>query len=110
MLHILLINNKELVIHVDIGGHPPVPTSSSFQLLVQHVLLYLFVIVPSTLLRLSKYLYIFQVDTSGLPPNTTRLFCMFSCQHILLYFQGRFGALTNVFLARHSQTVDGVKF
>jgi hypothetical protein len=48
-------------------------------------------------------LHIFQVDTGGLSPNPTGLFCMFSCQHILLYFQGRFGALKNDFLARRSK-------
>jgi hypothetical protein len=87
------------VIQVDIGGHPPVPTGSFCQFLVQHVLLYFFVIVGSTLLGLSEALHIFQVDTGGLPPNPTGLFCMYSCQHILLYFQGRFGALNNVILA-----------
>jgi hypothetical protein len=97
------------LIQVDIGGHPPIPTGSSCPFLVQHVLLYFFVIVGSTLLGLSESLHIFQVDTGGLSPNPTGLFCMFSCQHILLYFQGRFGALNNVFLARHSQTIDGVR-
>jgi hypothetical protein len=85
------------LIQVDIGGHPPVPTGSSYQFLVHHVLLYFFVIVGYTLTRLSKPLHIFQVDTSGLPPNPTGLFCMFSCQHILVYFWVRFGALNNVF-------------
>jgi hypothetical protein len=46
-------------IHVDIGGHPPNPTSSSYQFLVEHVLLYLFVIVGSTLLWFSEDLHIF---------------------------------------------------
>jgi hypothetical protein len=85
------------MIQVDIGGHPPIPTGSSFQFLVQHVLLYFFVIVGSTLSGLSEALHIFQVDIGGLPPNPTGLFCMFSCQHILLYFQSHFGALNNVF-------------
>jgi hypothetical protein len=76
---------------------------------VQHVLLCFFVIVGSTLLGLSESPHILQVDTGDLSPNPTSLFCMFSCQHILLYFQGRFGALNIVFLARHSQTVDGVR-
>jgi hypothetical protein len=40
------------LIQVDIGGHPPIPTGSSCLFLVQHVLLYLFVIVGSTLLGL----------------------------------------------------------
>jgi hypothetical protein len=76
---------------------------------VQHVLLYCFVIVGSTLMGLFEAPHILQVDTGGLSPNPTGLFCMFSCQHILLYFQGRFGALNVVFLARHSQTVDRVR-
>jgi hypothetical protein len=98
------------VIQVDIGGNPPIPTSSSYQFLVQHILLYFFVFVGSTLLGLSESLHIFQVDTGGLSPNPTSLFCMFSCQHILLYFQGHFVSLNNLFLAHHSQTIDGVKF
>jgi hypothetical protein len=97
-------------IQMDIGIHPLVPTGSSCQFLVQHFLLYFFLIVGYTLLRLSKSLHIFQVDTGGLPPNPTDLFFMFSCEHILLYFHDRFGALINVFLAHHSQIVDGVKF
>ena len=56
-----------------------------------------FVIVGSICLGFSEALHIFQVDTGGLPTNPTRLFCMFSCRHIFLYFQGRFGALNNVF-------------
>jgi hypothetical protein len=83
---------------VDIGGHPPIPTGLSCSFLVQHVLMYFFVIVRSTLLGLSESLHIFQVDIGGLSRNPTGLFCVFSCQHILLYFQGRFGALNNVFL------------
>jgi hypothetical protein len=75
----------------------------------QHVLLYFFVIVGSTLMGLSESPHILQVDTGGLSPNPTGLFCMFSCQHIFLYFQGCFGALNIVFLARHNQTVDRVK-
>jgi hypothetical protein len=95
---------------VDIGGHPHIPTGSSCLFFVQHVLLYFFVIVDSTLLEMSEALHIFQVDISGLSPNPTGLFCMFSCHHILLYFQGCFGGLNNVFLARHSKIVDGVRF
>ena len=95
---------------MDIGGHPLIPTGSSWQFLVQHALLYLFVIVGYTPLGMYESLHIFKVDTSGLPHNPTGLFCMFSCQHILLYLQGRFGALNNVFLARQSQTIDEVKF
>jgi hypothetical protein len=71
---------------VDVGGHPPVPTHSSCQFLVQHILLYFFVIIGSTLLGLFEALHIFQVDTGGLPPNPTGLFYMFSYHHILLYF------------------------
>ena len=97
------------LIQVDIGGHPPIPTGSSCPFLVQHVLLYFFVIVGSTLLGLSEALHIFQVDTSGLPPNPTGLFYMFSCQHILLYFKGCYRALNIVFLARHSQIVNRVR-
>jgi hypothetical protein len=97
------------LIQVDIGGHPPIPTGSSYELLVQHVLLYFFVIVDSTLSGLSEALHIFQVDIGGLPPKPSSLFCMFSSHHILLYFQGHFGALNNVFLSRHSQIVDGVR-
>jgi hypothetical protein len=33
------------LIRVDIGGHPPILTGSSCLFLVQHVLMYLFVIV-----------------------------------------------------------------
>jgi hypothetical protein len=87
----------DMMIQVDIGGHPPIPTGTSCLFLVQHTLLYFFVIVGSTLMGLSKSLHIFQVDTGGLSPNPTGLFCIFSCQHILLYFQGHFGALNNVF-------------
>jgi hypothetical protein len=58
---------------------------------------------------LSEASHILQVDTGGLSPNPFGLFCMFSCQHIFLYFQGYFGALKIVFLAHHSQTVDGVR-
>ena len=74
------------MIQVDIGGHPPIPTRSSWQFLVQHVLLYFFLIVGSTLPRLYEAIHIFQVDTVGLKINPTGLFCMFSCQHILFYF------------------------
>jgi hypothetical protein len=94
---------------VNIGGHPSIPTGSSYQFLVQHALLYFFVIVGSTLSGLSESLHIFQVDTGGIPPNPTSLFCMFSCLHIFLYFQGHFGALNNVFLACHIQIVDRVR-
>jgi hypothetical protein len=66
----------------------------------------LLVIVGSTLLGLNESPHILQVDNGDLLPNQTSLFCMFSCQHILLYFQGRFGALNIVFLARHNQIVD----
>jgi len=97
------------LIHMDIGGHPPVPTGSSFQFLVKHILLYLFVIVGSTLPGFFEALHIFQVDTGVLPPNPTSLFYMFSFQHILLYFQGCFGALNSIFLDRRSQTVDKVR-
>jgi hypothetical protein len=84
---------------VDIGGHPPIPTGSSCQFLIQHFLLYFFVIVGSILLRLFEALHIFRVDTGGLPPNSTGLFFMFSFQHIFFYFQGNFGALNSVILA-----------
>jgi hypothetical protein len=97
------------LIQVDIGGHPPIPTGSSCPFFVQHVFLYCFIIVSSTLLGLSEASHILQVDTGGLSPNPTGLFCMFSCQHILLYFQGCFGALNIVFLTRHSQTIDRVR-
>jgi hypothetical protein len=70
---------------MDIGGHPPVPIGSSCQFLVQHILLYFFVILGSTLLGLSEALHILQVDTGGHPANPSSLFCMFSCQDILLY-------------------------
>jgi len=97
------------MIQVDIGGHPPVLIGSFCDFVVQHTLLYFFVIVGSTLLGFSESLHIFQVDTGGLPPNPTRLFCMYSFHHILLYFQGRFGPLNNVILVCHSQTVDEVR-
>ena len=71
---------------MDIGGHPPVPTRSFCQFVVQDVLLYFFVIIGSTLLGLYEALHIFQVDTGGLPPNPTGLFWNFSCHHIFLYF------------------------
>jgi hypothetical protein len=70
---------------MDIGGHPPILTGSSCSFLVQHILLYLFVIVGSTLMGLSKSLHIFQVDTGGISPNPIGLFFMFSCHHILLH-------------------------
>jgi hypothetical protein len=97
------------LIQVDICGHPPVLIGSFCQLLVQHVLLYFFVIVGSTLLGMYRALHIFQVDIGGLPPNPNGLVCLFSCHHILLYFQGRFGALNSVILACHIQNVDGVR-
>jgi hypothetical protein len=65
--------------------------------------------VSSTLLGLFESPHSLQVDTDGLSPKPTGLFCMFSCQHIVVYFQGHFGALNVVFLARHSQVVDGVR-
>ena len=71
--------------------------------------MYFFVIVDSTLFGMSEALHIFQVDIGGIPPNPTSLFCMFSCQHIFLYIQGHFGALNNVFLARYSQSIEGVR-
>jgi hypothetical protein len=74
------------VIQVDIGGRPPIPTSSLCLFFFQHVLLYCFVIVGSTLMGLFEAPHILQVDTGGLSPNPTGLFCMFSCQHILVYF------------------------
>jgi hypothetical protein len=95
------------LIQVDIGGHPPIPTGSSCSFLVQHILLYFFVIVGYTLLGMSKSLCILQVNIGGLSPNPTGLFCMFSCKHILLYyFLGRFRALNSVFLVHHHQNVD----
>jgi hypothetical protein len=86
---------------VDIGGHPPIPTSSSCQFLVQHVLLYFFVIEGSTLLGLYEALHIFQVDTGGLSPNPTSLFCMFSCQHILYVLPGSFWSPKQCFFGSH---------
>jgi hypothetical protein len=97
---------------IDASGYWWPPTYFNWLLVfvfVQHVLLYCFVIVGSTLLGLSEAPHILQVDTGFLSPNPTSLFCMFSCQHILMYFQGHFGALNIIFLARHSQNVDGVK-
>jgi hypothetical protein len=47
------------LIQVDIGGHPPIPTGSSCQFLVQHILLYFFVIMGSTLLGMFESLHIF---------------------------------------------------
>jgi hypothetical protein len=92
------IPNEGGLIQVDIGGHQPIPTRSCCHSLFQHVLLYLFVIMGSTLLGPSESLRIFQVDTGGLPPNPADLIWDFSCQHIFLYFEGHFGALNNVFL------------
>jgi hypothetical protein len=66
--------------------------------------------VSSTLLGFSEASHILQVDMVGISPNPNGLFCMFSCHHILLNFQGYFGDLNIVLLARHSQTIDGVKF
>jgi hypothetical protein len=59
-------------------------------------------------MRIFEASHILQVDTGGLSPNPIGLFHMFSCQHILLYFQGFFGALNIVFLARHSHNVNRV--
>jgi hypothetical protein len=94
---------------MDNGGHPPIPIGSSCPFFVQHVFMYCFIIVISTLLGLSGASHILQVDMGGLSPNPTGLFCIFSYQHILLYFQGCFEALNNVFLTHHSQTVDRVR-
>jgi hypothetical protein len=97
-------------IQVDIGGHPPIPTGSSCLFFIQHIFLYCFIIVNSTLLGFSKASqYILQVDMGGLSPNPTSLFCIFSCQHILLYFQGCFGPLNIVFFTCHNETIDVVK-
>jgi len=85
------------MIHVDIGGQPPIPTDSSFQFLVQHILMYFFVIVGYTLLGLFEALHIFQVETGVRPPNPTGLFWKFLCQHNFLYLQGYFEALNSVF-------------
>jgi hypothetical protein len=96
----------------DPAGYWWPPTYSNCLLLsvfVQHNILYFFVIVGSTLLGIYEALHILQVDTGGHSPNPADLFCMFPCQHILLYFQGCFEALNIVFLACHSQIVDGVK-
>jgi hypothetical protein len=62
---------------VDIGGHPPVPTVSFCQFLVQRVLLHFFVIVGYMILGLFRALHILQVDIGGLTPNSTRLFFIF---------------------------------
>jgi hypothetical protein len=94
--HLIMFSSSGMI-HVDIGGHPPIPTIFSSLFLFQHILLYFFVTVGYTLIRVSKYLHIFQVDTASLSPNLTRLFCIFSCQHIFLYFEDRFGSLNNVF-------------
>ena len=99
----------ERLIQVDISGHPYIPTDSSWHFLAWHILLYFFVIVGSTLLGLSEALHSFQVEIGGFPPNPTCLFWKFSCQYIFLYFEGCFGALNNVFLARHRQNVDRVR-
>jgi hypothetical protein len=97
---------------IDPGGYWWPPTYSNW------LLLFVFSSTRSSVLLCNcgfytsgdfEALHIFQVDIGGLSPNPTFLFCMFSCQHILLYFQGRFGALNNVFLARHSQTIDRVR-
>jgi hypothetical protein len=56
-------DEDSMLIQVDIGGHPPIPTGSSCLFFVQHVLLYCFVIVGSTLLGLSEAPHILQVDT-----------------------------------------------
>ena len=50
---------EDVMIQVDIGGHPPIPTSLFCQFLVLHILLHLFSIVGSTLSRLSGALHIF---------------------------------------------------
>jgi hypothetical protein len=75
---------------VDIGGHPPIPIGSSFQFLVQHVLLYFFVIVGSTLSGLSGSLHIFQVDTGGLPPNPIGLILYFFMSTHFVVLPGSF--------------------
>jgi hypothetical protein len=90
------LDGNELI-QLAIGGHPPIPIGSSCLFLVQHILLYLFVIVGSTLMGLYESLHIFHMDIGGLSPIPTGLFFMFSFQHILLYFQGHFGGLNNVF-------------
>ena len=60
-----VIETKWILIQVDIGSHPPIPTGSSWQFLFQHVLLYFFSIVGSTLMGLSESLHIFQEETDG---------------------------------------------
>ena len=71
---------------MDIDGHPPNPTLSSCQFLVQRILMYFFVIVGSTLPGLFEALHIFQVDIGGHPPVSTGSSCQFLVQHVLLYF------------------------
>jgi hypothetical protein len=111
--HRFFLASEGLLCFYDLGGYWWPPTYSNWLLLtilVQEVIIYFFVMVVSTLSGLFEAPHILQVDTSGLPPNSNDLFCMFSCQHILLYFQGCFGALNNVFLAFHSQTINEVIF
>ena len=47
---------------VDIGGLPPIPIGSSCPFFIQHVFLYFFIIVISTLLGQSEASHILQVD------------------------------------------------
>jgi hypothetical protein len=103
------------LIQVDIGGHPPVPNSNW---LILTVFSSTHFSVMGTFLcncgfctygAVLESLHNIQVDIGGLPPIPTGLFWNFSCQYIFLYFQGHFGALNNVFLACHSQTIDEVR-
>jgi hypothetical protein len=103
------------LIQVDIGGHPPVPNSNWLILTVFSSTRFS---VMGTFLCNCGFLHLrgcpealhnIQVDIGGHPPIPTGLFWNFSCQYIFLYFQGHFGALNNVFLAFHSQTVDRVR-
>jgi hypothetical protein len=54
------------VIQEDIGGHPPIPIRCSCSFFIQHVFLYCFIIVSSTLLGLYEASHILQVDMGGL--------------------------------------------
>jgi hypothetical protein len=63
------MNHYSEFIQVDIGGHPPIPTSSSCQFLIQHVLTYFFIIAGYTLQWMSESIHILQVDIGGLLSN-----------------------------------------
>jgi hypothetical protein len=99
---------------VDIGGHPPILNSNW---LILTIFSSAHFSVMGTFLcncglctsRVVLNPYTASRYIGGHPPIPTGLIWNFSCQYIFFYFQGRFGALNNVFLYLQSQSIDEVR-